>query len=60
MRSEIEQAVALFRQGDEEAIEKALTLLQNTVFSCSMKVCGQREDGCVWQESCGLIFWIVS
>jgi RNA polymerase sigma-70 factor (ECF subfamily) len=44
MRSEIEQAVALLRQGDEEALEKALALLQNTVFSFSMKVCGQRED----------------
>jgi RNA polymerase sigma-70 factor (ECF subfamily) len=44
MRSEIEQALALLRQGDEEAVEKALALLQNTVFSFSMKVCGQRED----------------
>ena len=44
MRREIEQAVVLLRQGDEEAIEKALALLQNTVFSFSMKVCGQRED----------------
>src|SRR5262249_51537447 len=34
----------LLRQGDEEAIEKALALLQNTIFSFSMKVCGQRED----------------
>jgi RNA polymerase sigma-70 factor, ECF subfamily len=44
MRSEIEQAVVLLRQGDDEAVEKALALLQNTVFSFSMKVCGQRED----------------
>jgi RNA polymerase sigma-70 factor (ECF subfamily) len=34
----------LLRQGDDKALEKALALLQNTVFSFSMKVCGQRED----------------
>jgi len=44
MRSEIEQAVLLLRRGDDEALEQALSLLQNTVFSFSMKVCGQRED----------------
>jgi len=44
MRSEIERAIALLRQGDDQALERALALLQNTVFSFSMKVCGQRED----------------
>src|SRR6266496_681392 len=44
MRSEIEQAVALLQQGGEDATEQALALLQNTVFSFSMRVCGQRED----------------
>ncbi|MBZ5664627.1 MAG: sigma-70 family RNA polymerase sigma factor [Acidobacteriia bacterium] len=44
MRSEIEQAVMLLRRGDDKALEQALALLQNTVFSFSMKVCGQRED----------------
>ncbi|MGB7623893.1 MAG: sigma-70 family RNA polymerase sigma factor [Terriglobia bacterium] len=44
MRSEIEQAVLLLRRGDEAALEQALALLQNTVFSFSMRVCGQRED----------------
>ncbi len=44
MRAEIEQAVALLRRGDDEALEQALALLQNTVFSFSMRVCGQRED----------------
>ena len=44
MRSEIEQAVILLQRGDNEAIEQALALLQNTVFSFSMRVCGQRED----------------
>jgi RNA polymerase sigma-70 factor (ECF subfamily) len=44
MRSEIEQAVQLLRRGDDAAMEQALALLQNTVFSFSMRVCGQRED----------------
>ena len=44
MRAEIEQTVALFRRGDDQALEQALALLQNTVFSFSMRVCGQRED----------------
>src|SRR5579872_3513040 len=44
MRSEIEQAVVLLQQGGEDAAEQALALLQNTVFSFSMRVCGQRED----------------
>jgi RNA polymerase sigma-70 factor (ECF subfamily) len=44
MRSEISQAVELLRQNDPAALERALALLQETVFSFSMKVCGQRED----------------
>ena len=44
MRSEIEKAVQLMRLGRPEATEEALALLQNTVFSFSMRVCGQRED----------------
>src|SRR5450755_2809005 len=44
MRSDIEQAVQLLRQCDDAALEQALTLLQNTVFSFSMRVCGQRQD----------------
>jgi len=44
MRSEIEQAVHLLQRGDDVALEEALALLQNTVFSFSMRVCGQRED----------------
>ncbi len=44
MRSEIEQAVLLLQRGDDAALEQALALLQNTVFSFSMRVCGQRED----------------
>jgi RNA polymerase sigma-70 factor (ECF subfamily) len=44
MRSEIEKAVALLQSGDDRALEQALALLQETVFSFSMRVCGQRED----------------
>lgn len=44
MRAEIEQAVRLLQRGDDAAMEEALALLQNTVFSFSMRVCGQRED----------------
>jgi RNA polymerase sigma-70 factor, ECF subfamily len=44
MRSEIEQAVRLLQRGNDEAVEEALALLQNTVFSFSMRVCGQRQD----------------
>ena len=44
MRPEISQAVALLQQNDPASLERALALLQDTVFSFSMKVCGQRED----------------
>ena len=44
MRKEIEQAVALLAEKDPGSLEQALELLQGTVFSFSMKVCGQRED----------------
>jgi len=44
MRPEIEQAVQLLQRGDDAALDQALALLQNTVFSFSMRVCGQRED----------------
>lgn len=44
MRSEIEQAVRLLQRGGDDATEEALALLQNTVFSFSMRVCGQKQD----------------
>jgi RNA polymerase sigma-70 factor, ECF subfamily len=44
MRPEISQALELLQQSDPAALERALGLLQQTVFSFSMKVCGQRED----------------
>ncbi len=44
MRAEVEQAVALLNDGRPDAIERALALLQQTVFAFSMRVCGHRED----------------
>lgn len=44
MRSDIEQALQFIRSKDDQSIERALGLLQGTVFSFSMKVCGHPED----------------
>jgi RNA polymerase sigma-70 factor (ECF subfamily) len=44
MRKEVEQAVALLGEKNPQSLEHALELIQGTVFSFSMKVCGQRED----------------
>jgi RNA polymerase sigma-70 factor (ECF subfamily) len=44
VRPEIEQVVQLIQRNDSKSLEEALALLQSTVFSFSMKVCGQRED----------------
>ena len=44
MRKEIEQAIALLGERNPQSLEHALKLIQGTVFSFSMKVCGQRED----------------
>jgi RNA polymerase sigma-70 factor, ECF subfamily len=44
VRPEIEQAVQLIQRKDPKSLEEALALLQNTIFSFSMKVCGQRQD----------------
>ena len=44
MRPEIQRAVLLLQRGDEKALGQALALLQTTVFSFSMRVCGQHED----------------
>jgi RNA polymerase sigma-70 factor (ECF subfamily) len=44
VRAEIERAVELLRRKDAKSLEEALALLQGTVFSFSMKVCGQRQD----------------
>jgi RNA polymerase sigma-70 factor, ECF subfamily len=44
VRGEIEEAIQLLKSGDPESTEKAITLLQDSVFSFSMRVCNQRED----------------
>lgn len=44
MRPEIEEVVELIQRKDPKSLEEALALLQSTVFSFSMKVCGQRQD----------------
>jgi RNA polymerase sigma-70 factor (ECF subfamily) len=44
VRPEIEQVVQLIQRRDPASLDEALALLQNTVFSFSMKVCGQRQD----------------
>lgn len=44
MRPELAQAVDLLRNNTPEAVGEAIGLLQNTVYSFSMKLCGHRED----------------
>jgi len=44
MRSDLNQAIALLKKKDPASIQAAIQLLQGTVFSFSMKVCGHRED----------------
>lgn len=44
MRGEIEEAIRLLKSGDPQSTEKAIALLQDSVFSFSLRVCNQRED----------------
>jgi RNA polymerase sigma-70 factor (ECF subfamily) len=44
MREELVQAIALLGSGERARVNEAIKLLQNTVYSFSMKVCGHRED----------------
>src|ERR1017187_3713927 len=44
MRPELTQAVDLLRSNTPEAVDEAIGLLQSTVYSFSMKVCGHPED----------------
>ena len=44
MRGDVEQAIQLMQSHDSSALDKALALLQDTVYSFSMKVCGHHED----------------
>jgi RNA polymerase sigma-70 factor, ECF subfamily len=44
VRGEIEEAIQLLKSAQPDAMEKAVALLQESVFSFSMRVCNQRED----------------
>jgi len=44
MRPELTKAIDLLRRDSPEAVDAAIALLQNTVYSFSMKVCGHPED----------------
>jgi RNA polymerase sigma-70 factor (ECF subfamily) len=44
MRPELEHALELIHQNGSQALDESLSLLQQTVYSFSMKVCGHRED----------------
>jgi len=44
MAQAIVQALELIREDRPESIDRALALLQNTVYSFSMKVCGHQQD----------------
>jgi len=44
LRTEVEQALQTLQQGQPDRLERALTLLQDTVFAFSTRVCGQRES----------------
>ena len=44
MRPELTRATDLLRLNTPEAVEEAIGLLQNTVYSFSMKICGHPED----------------
>jgi len=44
MRQAVEQALQLVRERRPESLGEALALLQDTVYSFSMKVCGHPED----------------
>lgn len=44
MRADLEQALEALQENRPGAAEAALKLLQDTVYSFSMKVCGHRED----------------
>ena len=44
MSAAVEEALTLIRERDPGSVDRALALLQNTVYSFSMKVCGHRQD----------------
>jgi len=44
MCPKLEQAIAYLQEQDANRVQEAIRLLQSTVFSFSMKLCGHRED----------------
>jgi len=44
MRPELAQAIDMLHRNTPEAAEQAIGMLQNTVYSFSMKICGHPED----------------
>ncbi len=44
MSTSVEQALELIKENRPESVDRALALLQNTVYSFSMKVCGHPQD----------------
>ena len=44
MRSDVQRAIEVLQSGHPGQTEQALSVLQDTVFSFSMKVCGHRQD----------------
>ncbi|HTV83559.1 MAG TPA: sigma-70 family RNA polymerase sigma factor [Acidobacteriaceae bacterium] len=44
LRADLEDAIGVLRQGDPQGVSRALELLQRTVLSFGIKVCGHRED----------------
>src|SRR5579863_373210 len=44
MRADIEQAIRVMKRGEGDAREKAVALLQESVFSFSMRICGHRQN----------------
>src|SRR5450755_3665403 len=44
MRPQLANAVELLRNDDRDSIDEAIRLMQNTVYSFSMKVCGHPQD----------------
>jgi hypothetical protein len=44
MSQAVEQALQLIREDRTESTDRALALLQNTVYSFSMRVCGHPQE----------------
>jgi RNA polymerase sigma-70 factor (ECF subfamily) len=44
MRADIDEAIGLLKNGERHSLERAIGLLQRSVFAFGMRVCGQRQD----------------